>query len=120
MEQRFEGRLDAQEQRLEARFAAQEQRFEGRFDAQEQGILERIGTMLHDTETRLLQAFYAFAESNAKRLNQIEGNVAICINRLGVLENRVLELENRLNIPPASSLHSRVAPKPSPHSARPM
>ena len=105
MEQRLEGRLkaqlDAQEQRFRDRFDAQEQRFEGRFDAQEQRILERVSTMLHDTETRLLQAFYSFAESNAKRLNQVEGNVAIFINRLGVLENRVLELEKRLNIPPA-------------------
>ncbi len=82
MEKRFEARFDAQEQRLEARFAAQEQRFEGRFDAQEQRILEHVSTMLHETETRLLQAFYGFAEGNAKRLNQIEGNVAITTVRL--------------------------------------
>lgn len=61
-------------------------------------LVERIT----DGETRLLKAFYNFAEGNTKHLSQIDGNVAIFLNRLGSLETRVLDLEKRLNIPPAA------------------
>ncbi|HML18690.1 MAG TPA: hypothetical protein VK419_16780 [Bryobacteraceae bacterium] len=81
---------------------ALEQRFEGKLDAVEQRILDRVGELIRDSETRLLQAFYGFAEATNKRFNQIDGNVAIFINRLGTLESRILELEKRLNIPPAA------------------
>jgi len=56
--------------------------------------------MIHDSETRLLQAFYGFAEANNKRLNQVDGNVAIFLNRLGAVEERLLRVEKRLDIPP--------------------
>jgi hypothetical protein len=68
-----------------------------RFEAFE----HRMDQRLHDMETRILQAFYGYAEATNKRLNQIDGNVAIFINRLGTVENRLLEVEKRLNIPPA-------------------
>ena len=59
-------------------------------------LVERIA----DSETRLLQAFYAYAESNNKRMIQNEGNTAAFLNRIGALENRVLDIEKRLNMPP--------------------
>ena len=55
---------------------------------------------LHDTETKLLTAFYGFAESNNKRLQQVEGNETLLLSRVVTLESRVLELEKRLNMPP--------------------
>jgi len=59
-------------------------------------LVERMS----DTETRLLQAFYSFAESNNKRLVQGEAATALVISRMTTLESRVLELEKRLDIPP--------------------
>ena len=94
--------LDAVEQRFDERLNAFEQRIEGKLDAFGQRILDRVGELIRDSETRLLQAFYGFAEATNKRFNQIDGNVAIFINRLGTLESRILELEKRLNIPPAA------------------
>ena len=87
------------ENRLESRFKTL---LEGRMDSQEERILGRVGTLIHESETRLLQAFYGFAEATNKRFNQIDGNVGIFLNRLGTLENRLLEVEKRLNLPPAA------------------
>ncbi len=60
-------------------------------------LVERIS----DSETRLLQAFYSFADSNNKRLVQGEAATALVISRVTTLEDRVLQLEKRLNIPPS-------------------
>ena len=55
---------------------------------------------MRDTETRLLQAFYGYAESNRKRVGQVEADTAILASRIGTLEDRLLQVEKRLNIPP--------------------
>ncbi|MBZ5608801.1 MAG: hypothetical protein LAP38_11110 [Acidobacteriia bacterium] len=55
---------------------------------------------MRDSETKLLSAFYAFAESNQKRLVQMDATDAILISRVATLETRLLEVEKRLNIPP--------------------
>jgi hypothetical protein len=78
------------------------EQIQGRMDVQEQRIIEQVGTLIRDSETRLLQAFYGYAEATNKRLNQVDGNVAIFLNRLGTVENRLLEVEKRLNIPPTA------------------
>jgi hypothetical protein len=61
-------------------------------------LVERIV----DSETKLLQAFYTFAQSNQQRLAQVEGNTSAVVARLSMLENRILEVEKRLNMPPAA------------------
>lgn len=57
---------------------------------------------IRDSETKLLQAFYSFAESNQQRLALVEGNSNAVIVRLATLETRLLEVEKRLNMPPAA------------------
>jgi len=61
-------------------------------------LVERIS----DSETKLLKAFYSFADANQRRLVEIEGNEAALRTRVGSLETRLLEVEKRLNIPPAA------------------
>jgi hypothetical protein len=61
-----------------------------------------LAERITDGETRLLKAFYGYAESNQKRMVEVEGNEAALRSRLGTLEGRVLEVEKRLNIPPSS------------------
>jgi len=87
---------------LKAALAAQDQRFEGRMDVLEERLTDRFTAALRDTETKLLQAFYGFAEANNKRLVQGEAATAMVVTRLSTIESRVLEIEKRLNIPPAS------------------
>ena len=61
-------------------------------------IVERIS----DGETRLLKAFYDFAQSNQKRMTELEGNEAAIRSRLATIEDRLLHVEQRLNMPPAA------------------
>ncbi|MBZ5611440.1 MAG: hypothetical protein LAP38_24520 [Acidobacteriia bacterium] len=92
--------LRALEQRMEGKIDALEQRVEGKIDGSEQRVLDRVGEMIRDSETRLLQAFYSYADANNKRVGQLEANDQGVISRLGTLENRILEIEKRLNMPP--------------------
>jgi hypothetical protein len=87
---------------LKADMGALEQRIEGRMDTLEQRVTDRFTESIHDSETRLLQAFYSFAETNNKRFVQGEAAVAVTVSRLTTLESRVLALEKRLNIPPTA------------------
>jgi outer membrane murein-binding lipoprotein Lpp len=87
---------------LKTDLVAMESRFEGRMDAREQRIRDDVREAIHDSETRLLQAFYGFAETNNRRLIQMEAGDAFLVNRVVTLEGRVLEIEKRLNLPPAS------------------
>src|SRR5580658_10486848 len=52
-----------------------------------------------DNMTRLTNAFYASAETNSKRISLVEGNEAALRSRLGTLEDRMMAVEKRLNMP---------------------
>ena len=58
-------------------------------------LLEKIT----ERETSLLNAFYSFAAGNNKRVVELEGNEAAIRSRLGTLEDRMLQVERRLNFP---------------------
>ena len=55
---------------------------------------------LRDSETKLLKAFYSFAETNPQRLTATERESAALRDRLATVESRLTEVEKRLNIPP--------------------
>jgi hypothetical protein len=61
-------------------------------------IVERIA----DSQTELLKAFYGYAQGNNKRVAEMEGNEGAFRSRLATIEDRILEVERRLNIPPAT------------------
>jgi uncharacterized protein YceH (UPF0502 family) len=91
---------------LKADFRAEmkdlESRLEGKQDALEQRLVDRISESARDMETRILQAFYSFAESNQTRLTATEREAAAMKDRLASVESRITELEKRLNFPPAA------------------
>lgn len=60
---------------------------------------DRLVETFRDAQTELLKAFYSFAESNRQRFAQLEGNQAALITRIGVLEDRMMELERKINFP---------------------
>ena len=91
--------LDAALKEMEQRL---DQRFEGRMDVLEQRMTDRFTEAIRDSETRLLQAFYGYAETNNRRFQQSDATTAILLARVTTLENRVFECEKRLNIPPGS------------------
>jgi hypothetical protein len=55
---------------------------------------------LRDTETKLLTAFYAFAETNQKRMAQMDNTDVMLVSRVASIETRLIEVEKRLNMPP--------------------
>jgi predicted nucleic acid-binding Zn-ribbon protein len=64
--------------------------------------LEGVREQIRDTETKLLTAFYDFAKVNQQRLSELEGSDAAIKRRIGSIEDRLLEVEKRLNMPPAA------------------
>jgi len=78
---------------------ALEGRFEGRMDALEQRMLDAMAHMIHESETRLLNAFYGFAEGTSQHFKQLDAADAGLTDRMTSLETRVLEIEKRLNMP---------------------
>jgi hypothetical protein len=87
---------------MKAALDALEQRIDGRMDTLEQRLRDHTAETVRESETRLLQAFYSFAEANDRRHVQGEAATAVAVMRLSTLESRVLALEKRLNLPPAS------------------
>jgi len=83
---------------LRNELTARMDKFEVRMDTQE----ERLTELIRGIETSLLKAFYGYAETNNKRISMVEGAQAGVTDRLAILENRVLEIERRLNTPPAA------------------
>ena len=65
-----------------------------------QALRDELVEVFRDGETRLLKVFYSFAESNQKRLAEIETDASAVKSRLATLENRLLAVEKRLNMPP--------------------
>ena len=57
---------------------------------------------IRDVETKLLKAFYGFAESTQERISNNEGATDGLKNRLATLERRITDLEKRVNFPHAS------------------
>lgn len=90
------------EQRLEQRF---DQKFEeklGQVRSEMSHGYADLAERISDAETRLLKAFYDFAQSNQKRISEIEDNESAMRSRLATIEDRLLQVEKRLNMPGAA------------------
>ncbi len=61
---------------------------------------QRLREAIHDSETKLLTAFYAFAESNQRHLTDLGRGEQSMRDRFAALEMRLLDIEKRLNMPP--------------------
>ena len=61
-------------------------------------LVERIS----DGQTEILKAFYSYAEGNNKRVAVLEGDGSAVRSRLAIIEDRILAVEKRLNMPPAA------------------
>ena len=68
----------------------------------QRSLREEFLEAIHDTETKLLRAFYNFAETNQKRLSEVERTDLVLVERLAMMERRLIEVEKRLNMPPDS------------------
>jgi hypothetical protein len=64
-----------------------------------QDLKDELLEAFRDNQTELLKAFYSFTESNRQRVSQLEGNQGALITRIGILEDRMVELERKVNFP---------------------
>ena len=75
-----------------------EKRLLGALAKQREELLEAID----DRETRLLKAFYTWAEAAQKHSVDLDRSDSSMRERMASLEGRITEVEKRLNMPPAS------------------
>lgn len=78
------------------------EQLEAHFGKQIEDMEDRLVSAIRDTETKLLTSFYDFAKANQQRVSELEGSDANIKRRIGTLEDRLLEVEKRLNMPPAA------------------
>jgi hypothetical protein len=78
-----------------------EQKFEQLRSEMNHGYSDLAERIL-DSETRLLKAFYGFAQTNQKRVTEVEDVQAAMRSRLATIEDRLLQVEKRLDLPPAA------------------
>ena len=62
---------------------------------------DELAEMIRDVETKLLKAFYGFAETTQKRLTENERATSGVADRIEIIERRVTDLEKRVNFPHA-------------------
>ncbi len=75
---------------------------EDRLRTETKEMEDHLVESIRDSETKLLKAFYTFAESNQARLASIETEGDAMRKRLRILESRMTDVEKRLNMPPAA------------------
>jgi hypothetical protein len=63
-------------------------------------LVEQLLEAIHDSETRLLKAFYGFTETVQTRFKDADRSEAGLKERMNILETRLLEVEKRINMPP--------------------
>ncbi len=64
------------------------------------GLRAELLQAIHDMETRILKAFYAYTEANQKHLADLDRSDGSMRDRMGTLEVRITEIEKRINFPP--------------------
>ena len=57
---------------------------------------------IHDTETKLLKAFYEYAESNRLRIITVETASTTLAKRVEIVEGKLLAIEKKLDLPNVS------------------
>ena len=65
-------------------------------------ITDRLTEVMRDVQTELLKSFYGFMETVQTRFKAQDDTEAGLKKRLTIVEERLLEVEKRLNTPPAA------------------
>jgi len=74
----------------------------GDMGALERRLTEAFQEAIHDAETKLLKAFYEYAESNRLRIITVETATTTLSKRVEIVEGKLLAIEKKLDLPNAS------------------
>ena len=91
----FKADLAESETRITARFKAD-------LAERETRLVDQLTEVIRDAQTETLKAFYGFVETVQTRFKAQDDTEAGLKKRLTVLEERVLEVEKKLIMPPAA------------------
>ena len=94
METRIGGDLTSLETRIKGDITALEDRVQDRFD--------QLTETMRDGQTEILRAFHGFTQTVQTRFLAADDTEAGIKKRLTVVEERLLEIEKKLNLPPAA------------------
>ena len=94
----LETRLTGEISGVDSKISGLETRLKGEMSEVEARLTEKM----RDMQTELLHAFYGFTESVQSRFRAQDDTESGLKHRLTVLETRLLEVERRLNMPPAA------------------
>jgi len=61
-------------------------------------LVDSFHEAIHDSETRLLKAFYTYAEGSQKHMVDLDKSDSSIRERLSTLEVRLLNIEKRLDL----------------------
>ena len=96
------GDLAELETRITAGFKADLAEIRADLAERETRLTEALTEVMRDGQTETLKAFYGFVESIQTRFRAQDDTEAGLKKRLTVLEERVLEVEKKLLMPPAA------------------
>lgn len=65
-------------------------------------VRDSLVEAVYDSKTEILKAIYGFTETVQNRFQEMDQTEASIKRRMTTLESRILEIERRLNIPPAA------------------
>jgi hypothetical protein len=65
-------------------------------------VRDELIEAIHDGQTALLKAFYGFSETVRNRFQEQDQTEVSLKRRMSTLEDRMVEIEKRLNMPPAA------------------
>jgi chaperonin cofactor prefoldin len=94
-------RIDSLETRIDSLETRMDEKVEQLRTEVNHGYRDLVERM-DDGFTKLLNAFYGVAETHGKRLGELDSNEHAIRSRLSTVENRVMEIEKRLNTPPTA------------------
>jgi uncharacterized protein (DUF342 family) len=105
LEERLRTDMASLEGRLRTDMASLEERLRTDMASLEERLLQKMDDQtekFRDMQTEMLKAFYAFAETNQARLTATERDTAALKERMSMMEARLIQVEKRLNMPPAA------------------
>jgi hypothetical protein len=68
-----------------------------------QALKDDLIEVIRDSQTETLHAFYGFTQTVQDRFKEADQTEAALKRRIGMLKSRSLDIEKRLNIPPAAA-----------------
>ena len=100
LEERLTGSMTDLEERLTGSMTELEGRLTGSMQASQAALEERLTETMRDIQTEMLKAFYGFTQTVSARFQEQDQTEISLKRRLATMEDRILEIEKRLNFPP--------------------